>query len=120
MKSNQEILDEFGKLLVNNVFDQNYRMINNSVETFENTDGYKNLFKGMNSIQKKEIEGLVYALLENMLFEFLKVFEEYDQFKIYFEENSQKINLVEISEMLKAEPVIENGWIARFSREVNK
>ena len=43
-----------------------------------------------------------------------------EQFKLSYEVNNQKVNLAEISEMLKAEPIIENGWIERFSKEVNK
>jgi len=35
---------------------------------------------------------------------------------LIYEENGQQINLVEISEMLKAEPLGENGWIERFSK----
>lgn len=55
--------------------------------------------------------------MSGTLFDFLKIFEEHPEFKIIYEENGQQVNLVEISEMLKAEPIIENGWIDRFSKE---
>jgi len=35
-------------------------------------------------------------------------------------EDGKQVNLVEISEMLKAEPIIENGWIERFSKYANE
>jgi hypothetical protein len=54
------------------------------------------------------------------LFDFLKIFEENPQYKLIYEENiGHQINLLEISEMPKAEPIIENGWIKRFSELVN-
>ena len=49
-------------------------------------------------------------------FNFLKLFEEHECFKLIYEENGKQINLVEISEMLKAELLGENGWIERFSK----
>jgi hypothetical protein len=49
------------------------------------------------------------------MFAFLSLFEENEVFKIVYEENGKQINLTDISEMLKAEPTIENGWIDRFS-----
>lgn len=54
------------------------------------------------------------------MFDFLRIFEENQQYKIYFETGEQKVNLVELSEMLKAEPNIENDWINRFSAQLDK
>ena len=34
--------------------------------------------------------------------------------------NTNINSLIEIREMLKAEPIIENGWIERFSKELHK
>ena len=47
---------------------------------------------------------------------FLGIFEEHERFKLIYEEDEKQVNLVEISEMLKVEPIIENGWIERFSK----
>jgi hypothetical protein len=116
MKSNQEILDDFGKILVDSAFDNQYSFILNKIEDLALTEEYKNLFEGMSDVQKKEIETYTFELLKGALFDFLKVFEENQQFKLIHEDNEGKqVNLTEISEMLKAEPSIENGWIARFS-----
>ncbi|WP_299312550.1 hypothetical protein [uncultured Aquimarina sp.] len=49
-------------------------------------------------------------------FNFFKIFEEHQAFRLIYEEDGKRVNLVEISEMLKAEPTIENGWISRFSK----
>ncbi|WP_262713273.1 hypothetical protein [Aquimarina algiphila] len=43
MKTSKEILDQFGEILISNVFDQNLKMMNNDIQTFANKEGYKNL-----------------------------------------------------------------------------
>ncbi|MRJ07781.1 hypothetical protein EDL99_02625 [Ornithobacterium rhinotracheale] len=50
------------------------------------------------------------------LFNVLRIFEEDERFRLIYEENGQQVDLVKISEMLKAEPIIKNGWIDRFSK----
>ena len=109
MKSNQEILDNFGKKVIDTVFDFNYVMLKSNIHSNLKTD----------TLESK-IEFLSEESLRSILFDFLKIFEENEDFKIYYEKDDQKANLVEISEMLKAEPIIENGWIERFSKELKK
>jgi len=117
MKTNQEILNEFGKTLINQVHDNQYRFIKNSIENLSKTEDYKNLFTDMSVIQKNEIENYTREILRGALFDFLNIFEEKENFKIIYEDEDKQVNLVEISEMLKAELIIENGWIDRFSNE---
>ena len=62
---------------------------------------------------------MIQFILENInsvIFDFLDLFEQNEKFKLVYEENGKQINLVEISEMLKAELLGENGWIERFSK----
>ena len=120
MKSTREILDEFGKIVIEESFDNQLRFIKNLIDDLAATEDYKNLFTYMSTAQKKEIEKYTIEILKGQLFDFLRIFEENPQYKIYFETGEQKVNLVEISEMLKAEPIIENGWIKRFSKEIDK
>ena len=120
MKTEESILDEYGKVMIQSVFDNQYNFIKNDIKDLAETEGYKNLFGNMTPLQKREIENYTNELLRGCLFEFLKIFEENDEFKLIYEEDGQQVNLVEISEMLKAEPIIDNGWIERFSREVGK
>lgn len=115
MKSNKEILDEFGKIIIKSVYDNQFRFIKNNVRDLAQTEGYKNLFSSMTEIQKIEIENYTKEILKGSLFDFLKMFEENDQFKIVYDQDGQQFDLNKISEMLKAEPIIENGWISRFS-----
>ena len=105
MKTNKEILDLFGKTLIENAYDFNYRIIKKNIQPEENSS---------------KIIYLIEEIFEGIFFDFLKIFEENEEFKLYYEENNQKINLVEISEMLKAEILNKEGWIERFSKELKK
>ncbi len=119
MKSNLDILNTFGNLVAKGVFDNQYRFIRNRIEDLVQTDEYKNLFLGMNIKQKEEIEFYTREILSGAIFDFLSLFEENPEFKLIYEEDGQQVDLTKISEMLKAEPIIENGWIQRFSKELN-
>jgi hypothetical protein len=114
MKSNQEILDTIGKLIVSRVFDGNIEYVSQDLNLLKNSE-YQNLFNEMSDSGKKDLENFIYELSKDTLFEFLNIFEESENYKFLYEENGKQVNLVEISEMLKAEPIIENGWIDRFS-----
>ena len=79
MKTNQEILDEFGKLLINDVLDRYYKNIDYIVE-----NGYKNptmlhyneLFLKLN---EKEKRNLIQFILEN-----IKLFKKVNISILYF------------------------------------
>ncbi|MRI64134.1 hypothetical protein EDM00_09050 [Ornithobacterium rhinotracheale] len=105
MKSNQEILDEFGKILVRNAYDFCFEILKENIS-----------FCIKNNILEENINDIIKEYSESMLFNLLKIFEEDERFRLIYEENGQQVDLVKISEMLKAEPIIENGWIDRFSK----
>ncbi|GAA4276273.1 hypothetical protein [Aquimarina mytili] len=109
MNKNKEILDKFGETLVRDVFDFNYKMLSSNIA--------KNL---ENKQLDKKIKSLSRESISSILFDFLRIFEENEEFKLYYEKNGEKINLNKASEMLKAELIIENGWIDRFSNVVDK
>jgi hypothetical protein len=113
---NQEILDKFGKLLIREVFDCHYSFVKNDLADLKSTERFKNLFSNMDENQKGELEKMQYELLSGMLFDFLKIFEENREFKIIYDKEGNQIDLNKISEMLKAEPIINGGWIERFSQ----
>jgi len=123
MKSNKEILDEFGKEVIKNVFDDNFKylkeILTGNTKWGEGKE-FTNVFSKIDENDKLIIKKFFLEYLKTNIFSFLSIFEEKEQFKIYYENENQKVNLVEISEMLKAEPIIENGWIERFSKELKK
>ncbi len=121
MKTNKEILDELGQIIVNDCFDPTYA----NLEGLKNKENppvmfkeYSDLFKKLDKNDFKILKKYLKDSLGGLAFNFLRVFEENKQFKIHYENNEQKVNLVEISEDLKAEPIIEDGWISRFSKYI--
>ena len=81
---------------------------------------YYEAFNELSSNNKDVVKRFIIKNNNTLIFEFLKIFEEQEQFKLIYEEDGKQVNLVEISEILKAEPIIENGWIARFSDYVKE
>jgi len=122
MNSERQILDTFGKILIEECFDPTYA----NLEGLRNRQDppiifkdYVDLFNKLDESDFGTLQSYFKESLGDILFNFLRLFEEKENFKIYYEGNGKKINLVEISEMLKAEPIIQNGWIERFSKVAN-
>jgi len=78
------------------------------------------LFKKMSDQDFKILERYMRESIEGTLHDFLRIFEEHENFKLVYQEGVEEVNLNEISEMLKAEPLSEDGWIERFSKEINR
>jgi hypothetical protein len=122
MKENKDILDEFGQKAIKNIFDP---AVNNllSLKLKENPPllfkDYCELFQRMDDLDFKILERYIMESIGNSIYNFLKIFEENDNFKLIYENDGQHIDLTKISEMLKAEPIIQNGWIDRFSKIKN-
>ncbi len=118
MKNNKEILDDFGQKAINIVFDPAIKNLL-SLKSKENPPvifkDYVALFQKMNDQDFSVLKKYLQESMGNAIFNFLKIFEENEQFKIVYEENGQQVDLNKTSEMLKAEPIIDNGWIERFS-----
>ena len=120
MKSNKEILDELGKKVVKDIYDDGvsyFNQILSRTTKWNSGKEYSEVFNKLNLEDQIIVRKYIEEVLSTSLFAFLKVFEENEQFKLYYETDDQKIDLVKISEDLKAEPIIENGWIDRFSKE---
>jgi hypothetical protein len=85
MKSNKEILDEFGKYVGKGAFDSTYGSI---IEVLNGTCPnllMKNLIELFNrfSLEEKEIiKKYIYDLIAGTLFDFLRIFEEHREFKL--------------------------------------
>jgi hypothetical protein len=122
MKNSKEILEHFGKIMIEDCFLPCY---NNCKTIREHTNPppiyneYAILFKKLSKDDFSILQNYIKENLEGMMFNMLRVFEEHEEFKLIYSENNQQINLTEISENLKAEPIIENGWIERYS-EIDK
>ena len=119
MKTNQEILDTIGEEIIKFSFDSaignllSLRIKENPPVIFKE---YVELFKKMNNKDFSILQKYLEESIGDTIFNILRIFEEDGRFKHIYEEDGKQIKLVEISEMLKAEPIIENGWIERFSK----
>ncbi|MRJ11076.1 hypothetical protein EDL98_08285 [Ornithobacterium rhinotracheale] len=119
MKSNQEILDEFGKYIVSQVYDDSIKYLDELIgghTKWGTGKEYTEIFQKLNSEEKKILHEYVDDTIRTVIFGMLSIFEENEEYKIIYEEDGQQVDLVKISEMLKAEPLGENGWIDRFSK----
>ncbi len=121
MKSNEEILETLGKIIVSKVFDQFYQGLNKII--YEGTPNplnkkYHEIFDKLLKEDKDLLREYSVKNTTSVIFDMLNIFEENENFKLIYEENGKQVNLVEISEMLKAEPLSEYGWIAKFSEYV--
>ena len=119
MKTNQEILDTIGEEIIKFSFDSaignllSLRIKENPPVIFKE---YVELFKKMNNKDFSILQKYLEESIGDTIFNILRIFEEDGRFKLIYEEDGKQINLVEISEMLKAEPIIENGRIEQFSK----
>lgn len=123
MKTNQEILDEYGSIIVNRILDRYYRGIKKEINEGcknPNSKKFNQVFEKLDTEEKALLKKYIFENINSLIFDFLGVFEEHPQFKIIYEEDTMQVDLTKISEMLKSEPIIENGWIKRFSKEIEK
>ncbi|CAM1345104.1 hypothetical protein [Tenacibaculum amylolyticum] len=121
MKTNEEALESYGKIIVSEVFDQSYQGLNKII--YEGTPNplnkkYHDFFNKLSQSDKDLLREYSVKNITNVIFDMLKVFEENENFKLVYQESEKQVNLVEVSEMLSAEPVSEYGWIAKFSKYV--
>jgi hypothetical protein len=120
MKTDNEILDNFGKIVVDNIYDDQM-LFHKRILADQTPWGIKKEYVAVtNKLDANDqaiLTNYMHDILSTSLFAFLKVFEEHQEYKIVYEEEGRQVNLAEISEMLKAEPIIDDGWIARFSKE---
>lgn len=113
MKKDNEILDLFGKIFAEEVFDANLLLLTQSIEYDELYDG---IFKNLTKEQKKEYVIFFHTNFSNIFFSFFKIFEDYKEFNLSFESDNQKVKLTDISTNLFGEHLAEHGWILRFSK----
>ena len=119
MKTNQEILDTIGEEIIKFSFDPaignllSLRIKENPPVIFKE---YVELFKKMNNKDFSILQKYLEESIGDTIFNILRIFEEDERFKLIYEEDGKQVHLVAISEMLTAEPIIENGWIERFSK----
>ena len=113
--TDKEILDFFGEKIITQILDRYYLWIPKEINT-----GLTNPNKTQYNEVFDELKNYILEHLNSFLFDILGFFEENEEFKLIFKSDGKQVDLVKISEMLKAEPIIEGGWIDRFSQFSDK
>lgn len=109
MQSNKEILEEFGKILIDKAHDPVLEMISHNIKT--------NIQKAESPEQLlRKIDQLLKDAFQSTMFQFLDIFEEREDYKLIYEENGKQVDLNEASGMLKGELYGEDGWMEKFSK----
>jgi hypothetical protein len=115
---NDEILDKFGFLVVNNVYDEalkNFKALIDGTTKWGTGKEYTYLLNKLSSEDKAIFLKLHENTINTAIFSFLKIFEENTQFKIVYDDNEIQVDLNKISEMLKSEHI---EWIKKYSEEL--
>jgi hypothetical protein len=116
----KEILDQFGKIVITEVYNdmlQHYYNLICGSTAWGIGKEYTEIFQKLSADDQNKLLDLHKENLSTFLFAFLKIFEENTQYKINIVSDGENIDLASCSEMLKAEPIIEGGWIDRFSNK---
>lgn len=108
MKTNKEILDTFGEIIMQNVHDANVKSLQREInKTISNAETGEEMIEHINMHIKDAFF--------NTMFQFLNIFEEREDYKLVCEEDGTQVDLNEASGMLKGELYGENGWLAKYS-----
>ena len=120
---NKDILDEFGKIVIEDIYDDGlnfFDALSTGTTKWGTDKEYTEVLQRMPQEDQKILRQYIVSVYRTSIFGFLDIFETREQFKIIHHKNGKQTDLVEISEMLKAEIHGEEGWIARFSKFNNK
>ena len=120
---NQDILDNFGRKLISQILDRYYMWTLKEIDegiTNPTRAHFNAIFKQLDTESKQELKNYILEGLNSIMFDMLCFFEENEEFKLIYESENKQVDLVKISENLKAELIIEGGWIDRFSEYRDK
>lgn len=119
MKTNKEILDFLGNYVVQDCYDpvtSNFLSLLRKDNPPLRIQEYVTFFKKLDDEECAVLHNYIKDRVSSTIFNLFKILEEHEEFKLIYEEEGKQVDLVEISEMLKAEHMIEGGWIDRFSK----
>ena len=122
--NNTKILNSIGESLITECFESSrkkFESVRNHKNPPEIYSELSNMLKRINNLDFAILEKGVVDVLSGYTFNILRFFEEQSsnpngKFRLIYEEDGVQYDLTEISENLKAEPIIEGGWIDRFSK----
>jgi len=122
-KQKEEILDYFGKCVIEEVYDAALYSAGRTVDyTTKNKIDLKHYseFKTLSDKQREKVHELLKETTVDIIYRFLEMIEEHDEeFKIIVEKDNVTYSLTDISEKMGSEMAAvddEEGWIKKFSK----
>ncbi len=119
IKTNEEILIEFGKLLVGKSFDWSLSDVEN-LRTFSKPllikDPPTQYLKSLSSEEYDKLLNFLPHILITQLIGVLHIFESDTPFRLIYKEDGNDVDLASISEGLSTEVATEYGWVSQFSK----
>jgi len=116
------ILDDFGKILMNQVRDMSVQEYEAIADGSVRAPRLKELSQRLMSLSDKElllVNDVVMEVIDNVLFNLLNTLEEEEDEKLnllYYDKEEIPHNIVKLSDGLAGELFTEDGWIYKFSK----
>ena len=121
-KQKEEILDYFGRMVIENVRDRSLD-ISMKIASYTTINPLKlkqyESFAALSEEERETVCDLLSETISDTIFNFLHMFEDYsDNMKITITKDGKEHNLIDISEVLGGEIAFqdEDGWIQKFSK----
>jgi len=117
----QEIVDFFGKTVIEDVRDDSLKFSMGIVNQATNPvkrEQYK-VFETLTNEQKEAVCDLLSETITNSIYYFLEMFEEHEnEMELLIKKNEKKYDMVKISEKMGSEIACygDEGWIQKFSK----
>lgn len=118
----QEIMDEFGKIIISNVRDDALKISMDIVKRTTKNQIKAHQYDKLNNLSEKEQEAVCDLLSEtvtDVIYRFLEAFEENnDKIKLLYNYQGTDYDLTQVSEKMGSEIACfeDEGWIQKFSQ----
>ena len=118
----QELLDQFGKRVIEHVRDTSLNISMNIATGKTANPIQRKQYSSLSKLSDKEKElvcDLLSETITDTIYNFLDMFESYsDEMKLYISNSSGEYNMCDVSEKMGGEITFEDedGWIPKFSK----
>src|SRR3954468_20739773 len=113
-------LDLFGQEFIEKVRDlsiEKYLMIRDGKMNSDQAKKINNLIVSFTDEEKIKIDQIVFEVIDRVVFNSLRIFEDSEQFTIIEKDQARaKNDIVKLSDGLTGELYSEDGWIKKYSK----
>lgn len=116
MKENQTLTEQFDKILIEYTLDRGLEYMDHLPDSFLSRGEFSNLLLDLDEKQIVDLKKLIFLISKDIVFQFLVMFEENKELKLYYENDGHKIDIVEAAGMLLWKLHGSEGWIKKYSK----